>query len=184
MWIAVIILVAFIVISVFITGINIKSRTTEKKIKKREKVLSVTLDNIPKPTIIVEEGDRSRNIKRTSKGEELCRKVLEDLFPEHKFSSCRPDFLKSTETDCNLELDCYNEDLGLAVEYNGRQHYEYTPKFHKTIDNFKSQQWNDEYKAKLCKLNNINLIVVSYKITHKRIPSYISDELAKLGYVV
>lgn len=47
-----------------------------------------------------------------------------------KFNPARPDWLKNPHTGRNMELDCYNEKLGIAVEYNGRQHYEYSPHFH------------------------------------------------------
>ena len=63
-----------------------------------------------------------------SKGETECRKVLESIFGK-PFPSSRPDFLRNPVTGGihNLELDCYNHELGLAVEYNGIQHYKFSP---------------------------------------------------------
>ena len=30
-----------------------------------------------------------------------------------------------------MELDMYNKEIGVACEYNGKQHYEYVPYFHR-----------------------------------------------------
>src|SRR5579884_2904756 len=72
---------------------------------------------------------------RTSKGEEECRIVLEKIFKGYKFGPIRPDFLKNV-TGYNLELDCYCEELKLAVEFQGKQHYEYVQFFHKNKENY------------------------------------------------
>ena len=69
-------------------------------------------------------------LKRQSgetQGEFLSRQALTEIY-QKDFTSCRPDFLQSPKTGSNLELDGYNEELGIAFEYNGRQHYEYPNK--------------------------------------------------------
>ena len=58
--------------------------------------------------------------KGDSADETECRRVVEEHF-QQQFPKCRPDFLKNnvTSTDIstyNMELDCYNEELKLAVE--------------------------------------------------------------------
>ncbi len=71
-----------------------------------------------------------------------------------------------------IELDGYNSELNLAFEYNGIQHYEFIPYFHKNnISNFESQKFRDELKLKYCKDENIDLIVIPYSIVK-------DDELA------
>ena len=76
------------------------------------------------------EGYAPSKKQRDSKGEIECRRVLEHLF-RRPFNKSRPDFLRNPVTggNFNLELDCYNRDLRLAVEYNGAQHYKYIPYF-------------------------------------------------------
>ena len=121
--------------------------------------------------------------KRVSRGESECRRVLEDIFKK-RFDSIRPDFLKnnvtSTETaNYNLELDCFNKELGIAVEYNGRQHYEYVPFFHKNKEAFHNQKYRDELKRMICVRNSINLIEVPYTVKLGDIREHIINSLQK-----
>ena len=69
-----------------------------------------------------------------SKGEIECRTVLENIF-KRPFRKKRPSFLenKALNNGLNLEIDCYNEELKLGCEYNGRQHYKFTPFFIKIM---------------------------------------------------
>lgn len=78
-----------------------------------------------------------------------------------------------------MELDCYNADLRLGVEYQGVQHYKYTPFFHKTIDAFRNQQYRDELKRIYCRDAGIALIHVPYTVKHADIPLYIEAELQR-----
>ncbi|NQZ58906.1 MAG: carbohydrate-binding protein [Lentisphaeraceae bacterium] len=43
----------------------------------------------------------------------------------------------------NLEIDCYNDELRIGVEYQGRQHYSFNPRFHKNKEAFRNQQYRD-----------------------------------------
>ena len=113
----------------------------------------------------------------SSKGEEICRIVLQEHFKK-PFISCRPDMLKNEVTGKNLELDCYNSELKLACEYNGRQHYEYDTYFHKTKEQFYAQKYRDILKKDMCKKNGIQLISVPYKIKHANIKEYILSQLS------
>lgn len=98
-----------------------------------------------------------------SKGEKLCKQVLEDMFKK-PFYCVRPDFLKNPESGRNLELDLYNDDLKLAVEYSGAAHYTFPNGFHKTYDEFISQVRRDEYKLQMCDKNGVYLITVPYTV--------------------
>ncbi len=115
-------------------------------------------------------------VKKDSKGEIECRRVLEKIFNK-PFNKIRPNFLRNTVTgNYNLELDCYNDDLKLAVEYNGIQHYKYVPYFHKSKESFQNQQYRDYMKRNICKENGIYLIEVPYTIKIDDIEDYIDDE--------
>ena len=57
----------------------------------------------------------------------------------------------------------YNE-KEYIIEFNGKQHYEYSPIFHiNGIEDFYKQQLRDENLRKFCNENNIILIEISYK---------------------
>lgn len=119
---------------------------------------------------------------KESKGEIICRKVAEILFNK-KFDKVRPEILKNDVTKHNLELDIYNDELKLAIEYSGRQHYEYVPFFHKNYEAFLNQRYRDEMKKNKCKEAGITLIEVPYKIKHEEIPQFIKTKSIELGFL-
>jgi NUMOD1 domain len=82
-----------------------------------------------------------------------------------------------------LELDGYNEELKLAIEYNGSQHYiENKSFFHKEGGSFEAQQQRDILKQKECVDLGIELIIVHYKInTFENIRGYLESELVRLN---
>jgi hypothetical protein len=125
----------------------------------------------------------SRNPKE-SKGEVECRRVLQKLFNK-PFPNIRPDFLRNPVTggNFNMELDCYNNTLKLAVEYNGVQHYKYVPYFHKNKEAFRNQCYRDELKRRMCNDNDVNLIEVPYTIAINDIENFLCMKLKLLGYI-
>jgi len=84
----------------------------------------------------------------------------------------------------NLELDCFNSELKLAVEYNGIQHYKFVPYFHRNKEHFQNQQYRDYMKENLCRDNNINLISVPYTVKLPDIKYHLVSELKKIGYKI
>lgn len=111
-----------------------------------------------------------------SKGENYCRQIVEKIF-NRPFPKARPDFLKNPETGKNLEIDCYNEELKLGIEYNGIQHYCW-PNFTKqSKSEFIQQRRRDLYKVEQCNSNGIYLIPVPYNVPHNLIPQFICNYL-------
>jgi hypothetical protein len=122
----------------------------------------------------------SKNRRGDSKGETECRRVLEKIFGR-PFNKIRPNFLNNPVTDGghNLELDCYNHDLKLGVEYHGKQHYEYVPYFHKNKEAFYNQKYRDELKKRMCKDNAIVLIEVPYTVKENDIEGFLTKQIRK-----
>lgn len=92
-----------------------------------------------------------------SRGEKMSRLILEAIF-EKPFPSKRPNWLRGSKGSL-LELDCYNEEIGLAFEYQGHQHYGHQSRFHK-IKSFETQAQRDEEKRLLVANSKIEIKLI------------------------
>ncbi len=110
---------------------------------------------------------------------------MESIFGR-PFIKVRPDFLKNkiTGKEKNLELDCYNAELGIAVEYNGEQHYRQLSFFHKNKHHFQAQKYRDFMKRTLCEKAGVKLIEVPYTTKVEHIEDYIRSNLREFGFLV
>ena len=127
----------------------------------------------PAPPLLPENG--TPNYGR-SKGETVCCQTLERHY-KVPFRTERPSFLRNPATGRNLELDCYNSTMKVAVEYNGIQHYVFPNRFHKTESEFRDQVARDILKHNLCDEAGVFLITVPYKVHERDIPAYIYSRL-------
>ena len=116
-----------------------------------------------------------------SRGESYARKLALKIFGK-PFDKIRPEFLKNNVTGHNLELDLYNPEMKLGIEVSGKQHYVYTPFFHKNQEAFTNQKYRDEIKRMLCKNNGIKLIEVPYTVKLEDMETFLRIEARKLGY--
>jgi hypothetical protein len=132
---------------------------------------------------IYDDRDESNHQGATSKGELACKQAIESIFNK-KFEKIRPDFLKNVVTGKNLELDLYNQELGLCVEMNGRQHYEYVPYFHKNKEAFYNQRYRDEIKKMKCVENGIKFIEVPYTVKESDVYGFILKKVREMGYKI
>lgn len=119
--------------------------------------------------------DKPDTTERT-KGEKITCDIMKELFGV-PFPRKRPNFLKNPSTGRNLELDCYNDDLKLAVEYNGPTHYKYPNFTGQTKAQFLSQLQRDKFKIKRCEEVGVHLIIVPYTIPYNKIKEYIIKKL-------
>lgn len=132
---------------------------------------------------LLNQKDTQKKKPQDSQGEILCRQYLEKRFGK-SFAKKRPDFLSNPVTGGhrNLELDCFNEDLKLALEYNGVQHYKFVPFFHSNKESFYNQKYRDEMKRMKCKEKGITLIEVPYSVPHHKLEEYVEAELQRLNF--
>jgi hypothetical protein len=107
------------------------------------------------------------------KTETCCRDIFEQLLSK-PFNKVR--CIPYTSKYSVLELDGYNEELKIAFEYNGIQHYKYSKWWHNSQQDFKDQQLRDSYKKAWCFVNNIKLIVIPYT-ENSNLETYITKEL-------
>lgn len=120
--------------------------------------------------------------KSRSKGEIQCHIAITNITGEEFMAGVRPNILKNPDTKRNLELDVYNEQLKIAIEYQGEQHYKIVKSFGMDENSMKKQKERDQLKRELCKKNNIMLIEVPYTVKLNDIEKYLRNELKKLGY--
>lgn len=128
-------------------------------------------------------------LKKRWKMQTICHIVIQALTGE-QFSSIRPDWLKNPLTGKNMEIDDFSEKLLIGLEYNGQQHYKYTPFYHKekycAYDgkvvsghrHFELQVLRDEMKKTLCDENNVTLIIVPYTVPIDDVVQYIINKLS------
>jgi len=122
-----------------------------------------------------------RKVVKESKGEIECRRVLENYF-KRSFKKARPNIMNNEVTNFNLEIDCFCPELMIGCEYNGRQHYEYIPFFHRNKDAYQNQKYRDYMKRNLCNKHGIRLIEVPYTVKTYDIKKFIHKKLKQLGY--
>lgn len=114
---------------------------------------------------------------KSSLEEEWTRSLVEHHFGK-SFPNVRPDWLINPETDKNLELDIYNEEMALAIEYHGPQHYE--PIFGE--ERLLKSLRNDGARRIECKKNAVRLIEIKHpekKLNKEGFLKYIVMELRK-----
>lgn len=107
------------------------------------------------------------------KTEAKIKHVFESYFEGFKFpkkSKIKTDF------GFNIELDGFNEELSIAFEYNGVQHYEYSSYFHQNKpERFEAQKQRDEVKIQYCINNKISLVIIPY---------FISDDIDLAEHII
>jgi len=116
----------------------------------------------------------------TGTSEEICRLYFEKIFNQ-QFLRKKPIWLRNSRGNL-MELDGYNEDLKIAFEYNGIQHYEKGSLFINSSKKLNQRIIDDETKIALCKENGILLIVIDYMNSLESIPQQILNNLRKSGY--
>lgn len=117
--------------------------------------------------------------------EKICKTALEVYFNKPFIHTRQIEWLKNPRTGHALELDCYNEKLGVAVEYQGPTHYIWPNRYQNTPQSryaFDLALERDEVKKILCKENNVVLVEVPYEVDNSLIPRFIFNSFDSLGY--
>lgn len=92
----------------------------------------------------------------TSLGEQRCKKAVEQIFKKD-FKKVRLDGMRGLGGK-PLELDVYNEELKLAIEHQGVQHFKDKKYF--GLNRYARQVEHDQRKIEYCKSNGITLIQI------------------------
>lgn len=77
-----------------------------------------------------------------------------------------------------IDFMVYVDDNVYAIEYNGRQHYEYTPFFHKNgMDDYKKQVRRDKLVKNWCLQNQIIFLEIPYYLAKYQIEDFLRIHL-------
>ena len=87
------------------------------------------------------------------------RKILYEIFPTMKILEEVPIKPRGSKTQY---LDFYINQIKLAVEVHGQQHYKFNTMFHASARDFLNQKKNDADKQEWCWLNGITHIELPY----------------------
>ena len=99
----------------------------------------------------------------TLRTEPEVRRIFEEIFFPAKFNASFPSFLSG------LQLDGLCDEMHLAFEYQGEQHYDPNHFFHsRDPQGFSKQRERDARKATLCERAGIRLVVVPCFVKDKR----------------
>lgn len=106
-------------------------------------------------------------ITGTSELEEICYNNIK-LFQDERL------IIRQLEINSRKKMfvDFYIPKLNVIIEYDGKQHYEFTSFFQPTYQNFVNQVNRDRCLEQYCKENNIHLLRIPYK-DNNRIPEII-----------
>ena len=115
--------------------------------------------------------------KCINKSEQKFREVMKEYFGA-EFPIKKPKWLVN-EAGNRLFLDGYNEELKIAFEYQGRQHFEKVSFFKDTEEKFKKRQKHDKIKKEKCKEMGIILLCPTYKLDESEYREFIKKEMDK-----
>jgi len=108
-----------------------------------------------------------------SKSEQKFRETIEELL-NVEFPRKRPQWLLN-ENDNRLELDGYSEDLGIAFEYQGYQHFE--KMYYDRKETFEKRQKHDKIKKEACKKKGIILLCPTYELDESEYEDFIRENV-------
>lgn len=113
--------------------------------------------------------------RERSRHEIRCNEILEEYYGRSFAPIWHPQIIN--DTGYLLELDCFNEELQLALEYNGIQHYQWPNYTGMSEMDFKLLVKRDAYKKKRCAELGIYLIVVPHWVEYHHLRKYIHERL-------
>ncbi len=99
----------------------------------------------------------------TSYGEGLIEKFLVEKDIEYVKEKTFSDLI-NIHTNCNLRFDFYLPKLKTCIEFDGKQHFQYSKEFDKgDRSKLKYRQYLDSLKNIYCENKDLKLIRISYK---------------------
>lgn len=112
--------------------------------------------------------------------ERICKDIFEQLFGK-PFLRARPSWLLNSRGK-KMELDGYCEELKLAFEYQGVQHFRHNDFFHRGGVKDLDQRKQDDYlKVRLCHEHGVHLVVIPHTLTLSEVPNHVHRIMRERG---
>ena len=108
---------------------------------------------------------------KNSRGENLVKWALDKLnikYEQEKIIHLK-DYDPAKKTHWGRADFYIKSPIPTIIEYNGKQHYEYSPELQGTEYKYSKQQWRDIALKEYCKSNGIRLINIKYSVGPKDI---------------
>jgi len=105
-------------------------------------------------------------------------KIISDLLNEIPVKQHTWDWLTNPKSGRPLYIDAYFPQHNLAVEYDGRQHWQFVPFYHKTRQQFTELQYRD--KVKECLLKQFGILLLRITSKEPKTDKYIATRLRQL----
>ena len=106
---------------------------------------------------------KANDKRKRSKHHVRARKLIKEVYHSYRIlEEVKLPGSTSTHKRSVLYLDFFIPNIRKDVEVHGRQHYEYTPFFHKSKADFILAKARDEDKIEWCELNNIEIVTLKY----------------------
>lgn len=98
-----------------------------------------------------------------------------ELITGRKFPTVLPDWL--IYRGRRMELDGYNEELGIAFEAQGPQHTMYSREYYSDYLQYYRRVMSDEAKLRLANEYGVGLIIIDYKVPKYMLDRYIRSRI-------
>lgn len=126
--------------------------------------------------------ETDNSTSRTSSNlEKFALAALTRIFPGKEFHKVRPSWLRNPQTGRTCELDFYSDELKLAVEVQGMQHYVYPNSWHKNRTEWEEQVFRDRLKEDACKKAGVTLVHIPFTVQRNKLDSFIREEIQRVA---
>jgi hypothetical protein len=105
--------------------------------------------------------------------------VLCDL-TGREFPTAHPQWLRDPKSGKALELDGYNEELGIAIEFQGPLH---TKPENEDSAKYEKRVARDAYKKEVCAQRGVHLIALDYRDKTGNLPLYLRSRIYDFGRI-
>ena len=101
--------------------------------------------------------------------ESLAILEIKNFFIENKIYFIEEYIIDDLKNIRNLRIDFFLPDFKIFIEYDGKQHFEYSEKGFFVLEKYNYIKKNDNLKNEYFKAHNLNLLRINYKQDHLKI---------------